>query len=175
MFMDLKNISGIRNIKEIAKDASVDSILFNELFLNIKNENERIAYNASWAAGHLLQKFNNYNLDNYLPMLIITASNTIKGGLKRNIFKIIQYIKIPIDYQYDCADLAMSSLLNPKEDIAVRAYALSILEKLIPFIPELIDEVLFIIEKEKSFATPAFIVRSIRFEKAAAKYLKNRS
>jgi hypothetical protein len=171
--MDLKNISGVRNIKEIAKDASVDSVLFNELFLNIKNENERIAYNASWAAGHLLHKCSNYNLDNYLPILIVTASNTIKGGIKRNIFKIIQHIRIPIDYQYDCADLAMNSLLNTKEDIAVRAFALSILEKLIPSIPELIEEVLFIIEKEKSVATPAFVVRSIRFEKAAAKYLKS--
>ena len=173
--MELKGIRSVINIREIAKRASVDAALFNELFLSIKNEDERIAYNASWAAGHLLQKYNNYNLDNYLPILIVTASNTSKGGLKRNIFKIIQHVRIPIDYQYDCADLAMNSLLNPKEDIAVRAFALSILENLIPSIPELIDEVFFIIEKEKSFATPAFLVRSIRFEKAAAKYLKNRS
>ena len=173
--MELKNIRSVINIREIAKRASVDAALFNELFLSIKNEDERIAYNASWAAGHLLQKYNNYNLDNYLPILIVTASNTSKGGLKRNIFKIIQHVRIPIDYQYDCADLAMNSLLNPKEDIAVRAFALSILEKLIPSIPELIEEVFFIIEKEKSFATQAFLVRSIRFEKAAAKYLKNRS
>ena len=173
--MELKNIRSVINIREIAKRASVDAALFNELFLSIKNEDERIAYNASWAAGHLLQKYNNYNLDNYLPILIVTASNTSKGGLKRNIFKIIQHVRIPIDYQYDCADLAMNSLLNPKEDIAVRAFALSILENLIPSIPELIDEVFFIIEKEKLFATPAFVVRSIRYEKAAAKYLKNRS
>ena len=173
--MELKDIRSVINIREIAKRASVDAALFNELFLSIKNEDERIAYNASWAAGHLLQKYNNYNLDNYLPILIVTASNTSKGGLKRNIFKIIQHVRIPIDYQYDCADLAMNSLLNPKEDIAVRAFALSILENLIPSIPELIDEVFFIIEKEKLFATPAFVVRSIRYEKAAAKYLKNRS
>jgi hypothetical protein len=173
--MELKDIRSVINIKEIAKRASVDAALFNELFLSIKNEDERIAYNASWAAGHLLQKYTNYNLDNYLPILIVTASNTSKGGLKRNIFKIIHHVRIPIDYQYDCADLAMNSLLNPKEDIAVRAFALSILENLIPSIPELIDEVFFIIEKEKLFATPAFVVRSIRYEKAAAKYLKNRS
>lgn len=173
--MDLRDIRSVRSIKEIAMHASVDSALFNELFLSIKHEDERIAYNASWAAGHLLQKYTNYNLDNYLPALIVTATNTSKGGLKRNIFKIIQHIRIPTEYQYDCADLAMNSLLNPKEDIAVRAFALSILEKLIPSIPELIEEVFFIIEKEKSFATPAFLVRSIRFEKAAAKYLKNRS
>ena len=173
--MELKDIRSVINIREIAKRASVDAALFNELFLSIKNEDERIAYNASWAAGHLIHKYTNYNLDNYLPILIVTASNTSKGGLKRNIFKIIQHVRIPIDYQYDCADLAMNSLLNPKEDIAVRAFALSILENLIPSIPELIDEVFFIIEKEKLFATPAFVVRSIRYEKAAAKYLKNRS
>ncbi len=173
--MELKGIRSVINIREIAKRASVDAALFNELFQSIKNEDERIAYNASWAAGNLLQKYNNYNLDNYLPILIVTASNTSKGGLKRNIFKIIQHVRIPIDYQYDCADLAMNSLLNPKEDIAVRAFALSILENLIPSIPELIDEVFFIIEKEKLFATPVFVVRSIRYEKAAAKYLKNRS
>lgn len=173
--MELKDIRNVREIKEIANHASIDSLFFNELFLNIKNENERIAYNASWAAGHLLQKYSNYNLDNYLPILIVTASDTIKGGLKRNIFKILQHIRIPSDYQYDCADLAINALLNPKEDIAVRAFALSILEKLIPSIPELIDEVLFIIEKEKAYATPAFAVRSIRFEKAAAKYRKSKA
>jgi hypothetical protein len=172
--MELKDIRSVRSIKEIAMHASVDAALFNKLFISIKDEDERIAYNASWAAGHLLQKYKNYNLDNYLPTLIVTASNTSKGGLKRNIFKIIQHIRIPIEYQYDCADLAMNSLLNPKEDIAVRVFALSILERLIPSIPELIEEVFFIIEKEKSFATPGFVVRSIRFEKAAAKYLKNK-
>ncbi len=172
--MELRDIRNVRDIKEIAIKARNDSLFFNELFLNIKSENERIAYNASWAASHLLQSHNNYNLDDFFPILISTASITTKGGLKRNIFKIIQHIRIPFDYQYDCADLAMNSLLNLNEDIAVRAFALSILEKLIHSIPEIIDEVLFIIEKEKAYATPAFVVRSIRFEKAAAKYIKKR-
>ena len=43
----------------------------------------------------------------------------------------------------------MDALLNKKNDVAVRAFALTILEHLISSIPELIEEVLFLIEKEK--------------------------
>lgn len=65
----------------------------------------------------------------------------------------------------------MDALLNKKNDVAVRAFALTILEHLISSIPELIEEVLFLIEKEKSFANAAFLVRSNRFEKTAKKHL----
>jgi hypothetical protein len=171
--MKIEEARNLKKIKEIAERAKGDPKYFKELFLSINNINERIAYNASWAAGHLLQKSNNYKVDEFLPLLIEAFSNTQKGGIRRNIFKIIQHIKIPAHYHYDCADLAINVLLSNKEDIAVRAFALSILEKLIPEIPEIIDEVLFIIEKEKSFASPAFVVRSVSFEKAAEKFLKN--
>lgn len=68
----------------------------------------------------------------------------------------------------------MIALKNPKEEIAVRAFALSILENIIIDLPEIIEEILFIIDKERSYASAAFQVRAKRFERQAFKILSKR-
>ena len=171
MLMNIEQIRNVKRIKELAELANNDSIAFEGIFFGIKSTNERIAYNSSWAAAHLTEKNSKCDIFRFFPILIEVASTTVKGGIKRNIIKILQQIPIPVEFQYDCADLALNALLNKNDDVAVRAFALTILEHLIVNIPELIEEVLFLIEKEKSFANAAFIVRSNRFEKTAKKYL----
>ena len=163
--MKLENPRNVMDIKALAEIAAQDALFLHELFLNIKSDNERIAYNSSWVLAHLLEMDKNCEISRFLSILITTAASTINSGIKRNIFKILQLINIPKEFQYDCADLALNALSNKKNDVAVRAFAITILEHLVLNIPELIEEVLFLIEKEKSFATAAFIVRSNRFEK----------
>ena len=171
MPMNIEEIKNVKGIKKLADMAFIDSELFEVLFQGIKSNNERIAYNSSWAAAHLTEKNKNCEIKRFFPDLIDTAFKTAMGGVKRNIFKIVQQVIIPVEFQLECADLAMNALLNKKNDVAVRAFALTILEHLISSIPELIEEVLFLIEKEKSYANAAFLVRSNRFEKTAKKHL----
>ena len=97
--MNIEEIRNVKGIKKLADMAFIDSELFEVLFFGIKSNRERLAYNSSWAAAHLTEKNKNCDLKRFFPDLIDTAFKTSKGGVKRNIFKILQQVNIPVEFQ----------------------------------------------------------------------------
>ncbi len=77
----------------------------------------------------------------YLNQLIEHLCNPdLKGSLKRNILRILQFSEIPEKQRGDVYKRTYELLENPKEEIAVRAFAMTVLYNIAEFYPELKPE-----------------------------------
>src|SRR5690606_33277873 len=99
------------------------------------------------------------------------------GTIIRNVVRTWQFA-IPSDKEvsFQIVEYCLSKLTDIKQEIAIRAFAITVLERHIESIPELKEEVVFILEKELPHATPAFLARARRYlqkvEKLKRKSLK---
>lgn len=95
MLNTLENARSVKSIKELAKKVSSDLKDFEILLAYITSSNERVAYNASWTASHALEMNKQLDVNYFLPQLFEVANTTTIGGIKRNVFKILQLSRIP--------------------------------------------------------------------------------
>lgn len=170
MIDTLRNTRSKAIIYSIAQDISIDNSAFTELVKLIKSKEYRVSYNASWAASHVVEINPNIVSVKNHKFLLDAINNETIGGIRRNIIKVWQHIDIPESQVSDVVDLALKCLSDPKEVIAVRAYAITILENCLRYIPEIKEEVLFVLELHMPHFGPACMARARRFIKTARKY-----
>lgn len=159
-----------KTVKYLANTCIDDTMLLAELFQFLMKGSFRERFNASWILSHAVEKQPEILNDNHHASLILCFKTNKEGGIRRNLVRNWQY-SIPEDQQLKCdiIELAFESLTDMSQDLAVRIFSISVLEKLLKFMPEIKDEVLFVIEKAYSSAKPSYRVRADRFIKAANK------
>lgn len=156
----IKKARNVKDIREIAS-AVADSIEnFGLLISCMENNDRHLASMAAWAMSNAAQ-LNPALLNNtsFHQMLVEIARKTTEGGIKRNIVRAWQFAKLPETMVYDIADIALAFLSSPREDIAVKAFSITVLQNCLKQIPELKEEVVFLVEKEMEYGTAALIVR----------------
>ena len=83
----------------------------------------------------------------YLEELIpIIGKSTYSDSVKRNIVRILQFIEIPEKFQVSVIDSCFELVTNKKTAIAVKAFSLGVLEKMVNLYPELKNELKAVIE-----------------------------
>src|SRR5690606_30925323 len=88
----------------------------------------------------------------YIDYLIELLDDiSLNSALKRNILRILQFSEIPEKHRGNLFKRVYEFLENPKEEIAVRAFSMTVLFKICEFYPELKPElettILFILEE----------------------------
>lgn len=74
----------------------------------------------------------------YLPELIQKLQEpNLKGSFKRNILRILQHGEIPTLNHGEIYDLVFNWVLDPKEEIAIRAFGITVLYHISSFHPDL--------------------------------------
>lgn len=137
-------------------------IKIEELITLISDKDLFVARNAAWVTNYICSMKQEL-ITPYFEQLYHTILNTKIDGIKRNILCAWQGIQIPEEMNFYIADMCLHFLQNNKETVAVKAYSLSILQKLLPIIPELKEEILFEIEKQMPNSTAAFKYRAKAF------------
>ncbi len=152
-----RNIKDIKEIATICADSQQD---FNMLVKCMGSNERDIASMASWAMGHAVQ-INPDLLDRKsMQNLVGLGNSTPSSAIRRNIMRAIQWAKVPADMQYDVADLALKFLNSQKEDIAVKAFSITVLQNCLKDIPELREEIVFILERDMPHASAAYKQRA---------------
>lgn len=167
MSTDLRNrISNLRlvqSVKALAAYCAESDADFNDLFLLSADAGRHTAAYASWTAMHAAElrrnKLNSFQLD----ILLNALEKTAYSSVRRNLMRILQLVSIPEQEVWRIADIALACFENRKEDIAVRAFAISVLENCLHTAPEMGREVLFVLERELPFAGAAVRVRLLRY------------
>ncbi len=123
-----------------------------------------IVQRASWAASKA------YDLkpqlfDTYIPQLIGCLDEPIHGSVRRNSLRILQSMQIPEKHQGELIDKLFAMLHDPKEECAVKAFAMTAAFNIVQHFPELGNELKIIIEDQLPFATPSFRSRAKRITK----------
>lgn len=168
MFERLANIRHVNVVKELALKCSDDVGLVDELIEILVNGKGREIPVASWVLNHAVEINPGILNDKRHKHLIDVASASDSGTIKRNLIRNWQF-SIPEDesLKFDVIELALKFLNDRKQDLAVRVFSITVLENYLEFMPELMNEVLFILEREMPDASASFGVRAKRFIKKA--------
>lgn len=138
---------------------------FDELFDLFLHDEYRVTQRAAWPLSYCARKHPEL-IRHHLGKLI---KNLQKKGLhdavKRNTVRILQDIAIPEKYHGGIMDTCFGFIQSNEEPVAVKAFSLSILEKLLPLYPDIGNELKLVIEERWEHETAAFRSRAKRIMK----------
>jgi len=139
---------------------------FDELFKLFLNDEYRVTQRAAWPLSFAVKNHPEL-IRRHLGKLI---KNLEKKGLhdsvKRNSVRILRDLDIPERYHGQVMNTCFRFIESPDEAVAIKAFSLIILEKLLPQYPDIKNELKLIIEERWEYEKPAFRGR-------AKKILKN--
>lgn len=180
-FFDMLNqigqIRDVKTIRHIAMQCASDRILFDDilnlLLLGIDRERKM----ASWIISTAVE-YNSQLISDEQHLRLTTLLDSEKSGtIIRNVVRTWQYALSTKEEVYlPIIEYCFQQLMNTQQEIAIRAFAVTVLERYIEQVPELREEVMFFLERELPFSSPAFAARARRYLKRANKMerLKNK-
>jgi hypothetical protein len=81
-------------------------------------------------------------------------------SVKRNSLRFLQYVDIPKRFHGQVMDICFRYFSSPTEAIAIKAFSITVLQKLAKLYPEIINEIKLIIQERWEYETPAFKSRA---------------
>ncbi|HEY5749370.1 MAG TPA: hypothetical protein VIU12_25055 [Chryseolinea sp.] len=96
------------------------------------------------------------------PLLDFLNKPGIHDAVKRNTLRLLQYSELPKRLHGRVADLCFQYLQSKREPIAVKAFSLTVLQRIVEVQPELGSELKIIIEDQLPYASPAFRSRAMK-------------
>jgi hypothetical protein len=123
-----------------------DKKRLNELMHLFMTDEYRVVQRSAWMVSMIAQAYPDL-LAPYLPELVKMLDDaTAHIAVRRNIFRIFVAVDLPESLHGAIMHQCFEALENPKEALAVRAFAVHILTKLMKFYPEIITEFKIILE-----------------------------
>ncbi|MBS1773204.1 MAG: hypothetical protein JST82_10100 [Bacteroidetes bacterium] len=139
-----------------------------ELFLN---DEYRVVQRAAWIMNVVVEK-NHEIIQPYIQAMIQRMAETgAQVAVKRNVVRVLQFINVPERLHGEVMNNCFIFLANPKETIAVRAFSMTVLEKLSRHYPDIKQELKAVIEDalENEECSAGFINRAQKTLKALTK------
>jgi hypothetical protein len=145
------------NIDRIAKVVGDDPEEFKKIVDIIYNEKAPLPQYAAW----LLQVIAQKHPELTKPYIKRFTGNVEKqiGPVKRAMLVALTYHRIPAAMQSKVLDLCFRFMLDPKEEVAIKANAMTIAGNIVAEHPELAGELKAVIEDQWDRNTAAFKVR----------------
>lgn len=98
-------------------------------------------------------------LEKHLPALIAELDQDVHPALIRNTMRLFQSIDVPASLSMALMEKGFAMIENPQQPVAIRAFSMTVLERLIAPYPELQRELALIVEAHMPEASAAFRVR----------------
>ena len=148
------------NCNRLTKWVGQSQERFDQLFDIFLNGENILAQRAAWpisytAIAHpeLIQK--------HLGRLIKNLRNAkLHSSIKRNTVRLLQYIDVPERFHGELMTVCFSYISSPGEAAAVKAFSLTVLQKLAGEYPEIKNELRMVIEERWDQETAAFHSRA---------------
>lgn len=145
---------------------------FDELVQLFLTDEYRVVQRAAWPIGSIAE-MQPQLLTKHLPVFVaLLRKPGLHNAVRRNITRLLQYIPIPEALKGDVMDACFSFICDVQEKAAVKAFSLTILEQLAKEYPEIVAEIITVIEERWDFETAAFHSRARKILKKRQK--KNR-
>jgi len=122
-----------------------DEAKFDELMQFVLSDDKRLSQGAAWVMSHCADK-NPGLIMPYIGRMAKVLKNTPHVAVKRNIIRVLSYVKIPEVYQGDLVNTCFDILLNPKETIAVQSFSMTVIYNITLEQPDLQGELRVVIE-----------------------------
>lgn len=126
----------------------------------------RVSQRAAWSLSYCVENDPTLIKPHLSKVLQVIKQPGTPNAVQRNVLRLLQFIDPPKKYHGDIIDLCFVYLSDPKEPVAVKVFAMTVLHQLIHNIPELQRELRIILEDQLPYAKPAFRSRAAKVLKA---------
>ncbi len=93
----------------------------------------------------------------YMEKLVMNLYNEgLHDAVKRNTIRVLQFVEIPEDLWGHTAEICFGYLASNDEPIAVKAFSMTVLEKICKEVPELTNELRVLIEDQLPYSSTGF-------------------
>lgn len=131
----------------------------------------KVVQRSAWALSTIAEK-SPALVQPFVPKIVdkLNATANLSDAEKRNILRLLTFVHIPPV----CHDVLLSScfelLANPKEAIAIRAFSMEVLARLVLYYPEIANELNLLINDELAQQpSPGFVSKAKKVLKAINK------
>ena len=157
----------LRIVSYIGKDKNKFRLLM-ELFFS---KEVKVAQRAAWVFSHSTEHYPHL-IEPYLEKLIKNLDHPIHVSQARNTLRALGFVTIPVELEGRIVSICFDFLLDPREAIAVKVFAMTVLGNNIGKYPELIEELEAIINDQWEIFSPGLKSRSKRVLKKFGKKMK---
>jgi hypothetical protein len=144
------------NCTRIVKWIGTDPKRFDVLVALFLNDEYRVVQRAAWPLSEIAIAHPSLIRKHLGKLLKQVRQTGLHEAVKRNTVRILQGIDIPERYHGDVMNLCFDYLVSPTEKPAVKAFSLTVLDKLSLLYPEIRQELRTIIEDQWDRETAAF-------------------
>jgi hypothetical protein len=143
---------------------------FDQLFHLFSTGEYRIVQMAAWTLSYAVIAHPNLIAKKFPALLKNLERPDAHPAVKRNTIRLLQEVEIPKRFHGRIMNLCFNYIISPAEKIAVKAFSLTVLERLAKEYPEIRQELITTIQDRMPFETPAFRSRG---KKILQRYSKN--
>ncbi|MFT3934991.1 MAG: hypothetical protein QM726_15300 [Chitinophagaceae bacterium] len=148
------------NCDKIVKWVGKDQSRFDELFVLFLSDEYRVVQHAAWPISYAVIG-NPQLIKKHFKKLVTNLDKPgIHDAVKRNTMRLLQDIDIPTAYHGRIMDNCFKYISTPGEPVAIKAFSLTVLEKLAAIYPDIIPEIKLLIEENYERETAAFKSRA---------------
>jgi hypothetical protein len=117
---------------------------------------DRLTQHAAWPISYCVRLHPSLAKPYFKKFIDLLSDPQAARAAKRNIVRLLQFVEVPPRYQGKLMSICFQLISDPKEAIAVKAFSLTILERLGEVYPEILPELKTVIESRWAFETAAF-------------------
>jgi hypothetical protein len=149
----------------IVKYIGADPKRFAELMDVFFTAENRTAHMAAWPMSYCVAAHPALIKPYYRKLIRQLKKKEVHPAVPRNIMRLLQFVEIPPRWQGDIMDTCFQFISDPDAAIAVKAFALGVLENLSKIYPEILPEIRTIIEARWDNESAAYRSRARRMLK----------
>lgn len=139
--------------------------LMRSFILFLKDE-YRVMQRAAWPLSYAVMAHPGFIKKHFSKLLKNLDKPDIHNSVKRNTIRLLQDIQIPEKFQGQVMNICFGYISSPTEAVAVKGFALTILDGLSKKYPEIRSELKTIIEDRWDYESAAFRVRGKKILKS---------
>lgn len=139
---------------------------FDELFHLFLHDEYRVVQRAAWPLSYCVTNHPPLIKKHFKALLDNLQKPGIHNAVKRNTVRLWQYVEVPKSVRGRVMNVCFDYISSPTEAVAVKAFSLTILQKLAAQYPDITPEIVLIIEERWEHETAAFRVRARKFLKS---------
>lgn len=124
------------------------------------SEESRTAMNAAWIVSVCVERHPPLVLPWIGKMVTYAGKKNLHRGVRRSVVRSFQFASIPRSRQGVVANLCFSFLQDPKEEIAVKAFAMTVLANIVKDEPDLMHELKLVIEQMLPYGSSGILARA---------------
>jgi hypothetical protein len=133
-----------------------DQKRFNKLFELFLNGEYRVTQRAAWPLSYCVVAYPHFIKPHFRKLIGNLKKPNLHNAVKRNAVRLLQVANIPEKYEGDIMDICFHYLQSPTEAVAVKVFSIKVLGNLAKKYPDIIPEIILIIEEQLPHQAPAF-------------------